>query len=1004
MMAYTKRQLESLPLEMGEQEEMASLIVQKSQGIFLWLKLALEEILATVHAREYLHDALEAIPSNMDEFYERILDTMSENLRQNTKPLAKAILQYTVCATRPLKATELHAALESKFGRQFNIKYTINHICPHLLSIDETTSLVNPIHGTVREFLLQSHESEFSVDAVQAHAELSRVCLQVWQDEVLSKPVSQYVTGSKSGISASLESVHPLLSYSTQSWFEHIKNCHADKETVSSLYEFLKHKSVLSWIETVALLDQLWFLTQAAKALESFVISCPLNLPEKKFITVIAGWAVDFARIVLRFGRDVVAHPSSIHKLIPPFCPSNTRVGSQFGALGAISVVGTAMRNWDDCLAHITVGRDGELCKALACGNKSVVVALCDRDGTVVLYVSETCQEYQRLQHGERIGAISIDGTGEQVITAGPCFIKVWNVKRGEKIAQFTNDASTRCIAVSFHNKKKVASFSSDNTLSLWDIKNGTREHTRISRPVNETRHRGAPWSATFDGEGICMAVAYKGWPVEVWNIEERRIVAQIPMRNPLSACFNPLTEGIYSVDADGTVKRYSVENDEVEINAQSHTLACSPDGTLLATGNGRGCLQVYSTDMLQLLYSIDKYDDSITALAFSPDGERLYDIRNSDWNVWVPEILLVNLESSRPRSEESETRRLPTSSILDSNNSVHDITSLCSDVTGDYICCGKSNGIVSIYHARTGKQLQEIYKHAPTVSIAAIVWSLNGRIVASGDNPGRVIVASLEADSVRGWKCTKKHDFRLDPRMSGGIRQVLVSEDGERLLVSSQLASNIFRLEDGSLAGARYDQEREGTPSWLTHPQDPSKVIMMGSERARILKWDDFSELTAQHGISLTKHVAREDDGREFAGNSQQTQAYVTSNGQHIISAVSTQSSRSAHVTCYSSSIEGFSEENNTIEVTQVSKEADIHDFVGVYENNAVFLDKNLWVCTQSVEKGEALTQHFYVPVDWLNTSGDRPSAITSRGDFVYAKHGELIIVHKGMRCKREF
>lgn len=102
MCALVERELEGLPFDIGEIEEVVCLIVRRSQGIFLWVSRAVKEILTTVHTKGGVQEALATIPPEMDGFLCRILDEMSSKLRDNIKQLAKAILQYTLCAIRPL--------------------------------------------------------------------------------------------------------------------------------------------------------------------------------------------------------------------------------------------------------------------------------------------------------------------------------------------------------------------------------------------------------------------------------------------------------------------------------------------------------------------------------------------------------------------------------------------------------------------------------------------------------------------------------------------------------------------------------------------------------------------------------------------------------------------------------------------------------------------------------------------------------------------------------------
>ncbi|RYP19860.1 hypothetical protein DL765_003114 [Monosporascus sp. GIB2] len=872
MRAYINRQLETLPFNLEDRQEVISMVLTKSQGIFLWVTLAVEEILATVHSKTGVQEALESMPSEMSDFFQQILDT------------------------------ELQAALKPEFGHLLSLEYTINQVCPHLLKLEETTLLVQPIHATVRDFLLQEPPSEFAVDSGDAHQKLAKITLSIWDENTFTEPISFKTSFSRKH--EALTQVQPLLQYSAQSWYEHLQDATVDKNLVICLKHFLRTR-VLSWIESVGLLGSLRSLTQAGQVLDRFSLQCPLTIVDRDLFS---GWAVDLVRIVPKFGRNITRHPFSIHKLIPPFCPYRTCIGSQFGSNGDIVIVGSAMKKWDDCLAHITVGRDGESCKALVCSDAYLVIALSDSKGAFVVYLAETCEEVRRLNHGERIGAMDMDSTGEQVVTGGLKFIRIWNIKTGTMTAQFENDQGARCLALSFQSdNKKIISIASDNTLSIWDLEKMDRVH---------------------------VSLAYKGWPIEIWDTNKREISSTIPARNPLLARFNPTSNDVYGVDEDGTLSRFVPETGfQLEIDAQSHVLRCNPNGTLLATGNGEGCLQIFTSDTLDLLYKLDKYDDSITDLAFSPDGNRLYDIRSSDCNVWIPQVLLVNAQKDEASSEESESSRPPISSILESSNSLQSIGSLVSNSTG-------------------GVRL----------------------------------------------------DFRLDFRVDGAIRQLLMDDKGQVLLVSSERAASMFALSDGSIIGARRVHSKRESPCWLTHPKDPGTLILFTSEFIKLYSWDDFRELTRPGGIPLVHDSINHGKQWKFENENIRTQAYITHDGLHIVSAMQAVGERTASTQCGFWLVSHFNEKSESIEEVSNINDIYIHSMVGVFRNRAVFLDRELWVCTRAADETGDVTRHFYVPSDWLNTSEERPSIITALGEFIYDKHGELIIVKKGMRCKQDF
>lgn len=235
-------------------------------------------------------------------------------------------------------------------------EYTIKTVCPYLLRIEANGPSVQPSHVTVRELLLQNQHSEFAINSGYAHQRISRICLDIWSPGAFEKPISA-LTGYRfqnatAGIEQALDDIHPLLRYSSQAWFEHLLLATPGRDLLACLTQFLRTKA-LFWIETAGILRQLRWLNLAAAQLEQLNIR--YHHIKHSDRELISGWAVDLVRIVPAFGQKIVGYPSSVHELMPPFCPKHTCIGGQAGDERGITVVGTAAKTWEDCLSRILV-------------------------------------------------------------------------------------------------------------------------------------------------------------------------------------------------------------------------------------------------------------------------------------------------------------------------------------------------------------------------------------------------------------------------------------------------------------------------------------------------------------------------------------------------------------------------------------------------------------------------------------------------------------------------
>lgn len=81
-------------------------ILNRAQGNFLWVRLVLEEIVSC-HSEQAIQEALEEIPRDMNILYERMEQSIIDPTRSPVRTLAKIILEWAVCAQRPLALGEL---------------------------------------------------------------------------------------------------------------------------------------------------------------------------------------------------------------------------------------------------------------------------------------------------------------------------------------------------------------------------------------------------------------------------------------------------------------------------------------------------------------------------------------------------------------------------------------------------------------------------------------------------------------------------------------------------------------------------------------------------------------------------------------------------------------------------------------------------------------------------------------------------------------------------------
>ena len=240
------------------------------------------------------------------------------------KVLAKAILTWTVCAARPLSTDELHHAL------QFDIKDKIEHpeksipaSCGQLVYID-AQSHVQMVHQTARDFLLQRNpNSEFKIDRKIGHQRLAMTCLEYLNSSEMKR-------GKARKLSASTVPKErcPFASYACDSLFEHVVHVSStNDDMLDALANFLASPNVLSWIEYIAQNSNLNRLIQTGRALRNYLQRRSKHMsPFGREVAILDHWATDLVRLAIKFGRNLLAYPSSIYYLVPPFCPPESAI------------------------------------------------------------------------------------------------------------------------------------------------------------------------------------------------------------------------------------------------------------------------------------------------------------------------------------------------------------------------------------------------------------------------------------------------------------------------------------------------------------------------------------------------------------------------------------------------------------------------------------------------------------------------------------------------------
>ena len=995
-------------------------ILEKSEGSFLWTVLVLNE-LSSSYGEEEINKALEDMPQDMKPLYQRTLEQMEQTT--GGKKLAKAILTWTTCATRPLTTGELDGALKIDVKDNFpQLKESIIALCGHFVNVDKF-SKVHMLHETGREFLLNDKlESEFAINQTKAHTRIARACLTYLTGEEMKPPrtgrrgYALNVAGRRTEFSA----------YACAAFSYHLTKASPVANDVLVLVDKFLKSNVLSWIEVIARTRNLLPLIRAAKNLKIFLDKCAKERsPLDRSIQTIRGWTTDFVRIVAKFADALTTSPSAIFSLIPPFCPTESMVHWMVNSGRRLSLVGLSNDQWDDRLSCI----DFRECQTSAVSHGDEFFAVGLTNGTIALYYATSCQEYKVLSHGEAVKILRFKtGTG-LMVSCGLKLIRVWDTCSCETIYKF--HAPQRFIEIAFDESLLIAA-SSKNYLASWDLDNDGAQQP--DRPWNDsgahlnTFSRLTPCAISIAVNHKMLAVAYSGRPIMLWDLEgddyygccgKKLASGETSTHRVTALVLNPNPNiGLLAASyLDGELVLVDPFSDqELEsFRADCHTLAASPDGRLLAGGTGGGTIEVYEFDTLRLLYRVRSSNFYIKQLGFSKDSLRFSDIRGSHCNIWEPVVLLRDSMGD----ESSDSTSTSFVDVIASDTKAK-ISAMVLHPKGEVVICGKDNGTVSLYDLKSGAEGQMLYRHKTLVRI--LTWWPQTDTVVSIDISNGIFAWKLKQSKNMG--CVTENllfHSRLDCGQS--ITQILPGEAAGRFILSTRQSDHLWNI-DGHQEDHRVYTHGRGTRQWMQHQQSPLHMICIEGATARIYTWTDWSEVAL---VRLTTDMTRlqlksaihylSGRQRRILLELSQLDGPPDTRGLYLLDAASF--SIEIHPSNEGMSEAAHEKKNaDRIAITEKASAAvksipllgpqvdalahRVAHVVGLGEaNQLIFLDTHSWLCSADLEDlGDnpiAYSRHFFVPYDWLAGTRDLLCAVARR-DVLFARNGDLAVIKGGL------
>lgn len=974
-------------------------VLDKSEGCFLWVRLVLDELASAWSIRD-VQRILDEMPQGMDPLYSRALNIMSSRSKPN-RDLIRAILTWAVCSARPLTMSELREALKLDLDAEVpELEMAIASLCAQLIHVDKSGRVLI-VHLTAKTFLTdEALDSEFHVNMEFGHLRLATNCLQFLCSDGMKLPRTR--PPKRQQIQALPRS--PFAGYACLNFAEHLRRITSGSEVVSTkLYSFLE-TNVLAWIEFVASAGSLTILTRTAISINAYLqrhIRSPSSL--ENFVYLTQNWVIDLNRIVAGFGQTLLACPSAIYWLIPPFCPKSSAIAATAACrFNRITVRGIKDEGWDDRVSCIDT--HDTPASAVACGE--AIFAVGYSVGSISLYHNGTCLPWKTLEHGSPVRHLLFNANDTHIFSVGRRDIRVWEIESGAVLwaSKVSRDVMNLDIT---EDGKVVMVTDKSHTFTSWEMQSGELKQKLIwaeNMPFqDEIGFRRPPITAALSPDSSLIAIVYRGRPICLYDLDDDSLYGLVSREedpttqglgsntSPVSLVFNTKKDSCTFVAAyeEGDLCLFDYEEltllKTIETNA--HTVACSPDGLTLVTGNSFGTVQLWEFDTLKLLYQVNAADYSIRGIAFSADNLRFVDVRGTQCNVWEPAVLVGMVK--RDASSTEQVGSGPVIKGIDSEEI--EITTMELESSGRFFFVGRSDGSVSINDTSSGERRKVLYRHKYQVSVTTTTWGSQRHIITSSDTACRFIVFRLLPDEEFGWKAAAR---LMDRRGDSIVLQLLLDPSNDLLLVSTEKSNSVWDIEAKTLISTKTWQ----TPpsfSWLNHPRSPEHRTLVTADRVVVCDWKSSSEFMSTTLFQAPGNYAPSETS--CVGN-----VFTFAHDKLLAVELSQPYGDRSTTDAIVFALIPFDSEDGFLtpaaEFDGLGRTAKY--VIGGYSSRLLFVDASFWVCSVDASQGGSkyYVRHFPIPSDWMSQQRRLNMAVTRNGDVLFARVNEVAIISRGL------
>ena len=265
----------------------------------------------------------------------------------------------------------------------------------------------------------------------------------------------------------------------------------------------------------------------------------------------------------------------------------------------------------------------------------------------------------------------------------------------------------------------RIASGSLDKTVQVWNAVTGHKSLTYQGQSEGVWTVAWSPDSNHIASGGDDDATVYifnatSGQTSLIYHSQRDRLLGGTVDTVMWSINGNLIASGSSDLNGDGDIQIWNAITRQIKYIYRGHssgvsTLAWSPDGKYIASGDENGIVLVWDVTAGDTIYTYNSQSE-VASVAWSPDGKRivcgLYDSTIHIWDAFTGKNALIY------------------------NGHPEIVLSTAWSPNGKYIASGSGDTTVHIWNAFNGHTIFIYTGHTNTVK--SVVWSPNGTRIAS--------------------------------------------------------------------------------------------------------------------------------------------------------------------------------------------------------------------------------------------------------------------------------